>query len=463
MRTTQDFVGDRAVVIGGSIAGTLAARVLAESYREVVVVDRDKVVGVDKPRVGASHAVHAHGLHARGYLVMSELFPGLLEEARAAGLSVRDFGAMHWYFHGRRTRPADTGLLSIAGNRPLLEGLLRARVAALPNVVYRDCTEVLGPLTTSDRRTVIGVRLRPRVVDAPEQRRDADAVVGATEPLDADLVVDASGRGSRLPVWLAELGYERPEEERVKIRLAYTTRMFRRSPETFDGPMAINTIASPAHPRGAFFGQAASGHCLLSLTGMVGDHPPTDADGFLAYTRSLPVPDIHDAVRDADPVTDAVSFKFPSAVWRHYERLARFPKRLVVLGDAVSCLNPVYGQGMTVAATQAMALRSLLRGNPDPDTLDPRAAFARAVSGPWRLSSSGDLDFPGVVGSRPLRVRVHNAYLSRVQYAATKDPEVTRALMRVTGLIDPIRALWRPRLVAKVWWLARNRPGRSVH
>lgn len=447
-------IGDRAVVVGGSIAGTLAARVLAESYREVIVLDRDEVLGVAGPRRGVPHALHAHGLHARGYRILAELFPNLLDEARGlAGLTIRDFAGMRWYFDGRPMRTTESGLLSIAGSRPVLENYLRSRVAGLPNVSYRQCTDMVGLLTTPDRVRVTGVRIRE-----PGGTKPGGTEPGGTDPVDlpADLVVDATGRGSRMPLWLDELGYGRPPRERIRIGVAYTTRTFRRAPGTFGGPMAINPVASPAFPRGAFFGQTATGDCRVSLTGMLGDQPPTRPDGFLAYVRSLPVPEIFEAVRDAEPTSDAVSFAFPASVWWHYERLARFPQRLLVMGDAVCSFNPVYGQGMTAAAMQAMALRAHLRRGTPPDSRALQRAFARAIRDPWRISTRGDLDFPEVVGPRPVSVRLFNAYLARLRYAATKDPAATRALMRVTGLVDPPRALWRPGLVARVLWRSRD-------
>ena len=442
------ILGDRAVVAGGSIAGTLAARVLSDWYREVVVVDRDEVLGVTGMRKGASHAVHAHGLHARGYLILSDLFPGLLDDAKELGLPVRDFGLMRWYFNARPIARTETGLLSVAGNRPVLENYLRSRVAGLPNVTYRQHTDVLGLVATADRGRVTGVRIQERTPGSPEQR------------LDADLVVDATGRGSRLPVWLAELGYERPVEERMTIGLAYTTRTYRRRPGTFDGPVAINPVASPEHPRGAFFGQTATGDFRLSLTGILGDHPPTDPAGFEEYVRTLPVADIHQAVRDADPTGDAVSFTFPASVWRHYERLTRFPAGLAVLGDAVCSFNPVYGQGMTAAAMQVTALRRFLDGQSAADGRSYLRDVARQMRHPWQLSTRTDLDFPGV-GPRSLPIRLHNAYLVRLQYAMTKDPEVTRAYMRVAGLVDPPRTLWRLPLLVRVLRLARDMPATS--
>jgi 2-polyprenyl-6-methoxyphenol hydroxylase-like FAD-dependent oxidoreductase len=441
----------RAVVVGGSIAGTLAARVLADFYREVVVLDRDEVLGVNGPRRGVPHAVHAHGLHARGFLVLSELFPGLLEEAGSLpGLTVRDFGGMRWYFDGRPIRTADTGLRSIAGSRPVLENYLRGRVAGLPNVDYRQNTEVLNLLYADGQ--VTGVRLRPASSADPND---------VTE-LHADVVVDTTGRGSRLPHWLTEMGYPRPPVERMKIGLAYTTRTFRRRPGTFGPPQAINPVASPAHPRGAFYGQAVTGDCRISLTGINGDRPPADIEGFLAYTKSLPVPDIGEAVADAEVIGDAASFTVPSSVWNHYEKLPAFPRRLVVLGDAVCSFNPVYGQGMTVAAQQAMALRDHLRRPAEPDFGALRKDIARTIEDPWVLSTRGDLLFDGVAGRRTAATRLFNAYMTRLQYAATKDPAATAALMRITGLVDPLRALRRPGLVARVLWQSRDMPRRRA-
>ncbi|MFV2178821.1 FAD-dependent oxidoreductase [Actinomadura sp. LOL_016] len=442
-------LGKRAVVLGGSMAGTLAARVLSEFYGEVLVVERDAVLGVRTPRRGAPHTVHAHGLHARGHLIVEELYPGLTDELRADGVPTGDIAGMRWYFNARRIMPADTGLVSLTAPRPVLEAHVRARTAALPGVTYLERHSIIGLLTTADRTRVTGVRV---------ERRDEPGEI----ELEADVVVDATGRGSRTPAWLEELGYRRPEEERVKVGLAYTTRHYRTRPEWFDGVQSINPVASPAHPRGAFFGQVGPDTCILSLTGILGDHPPTDPEAFLEFARTLPVPDVYEAVRDGEPLDDPVSFRFPASVRRRYERLDRFPDRLLVLGDAVCSFNPVYGQGMSVAAIEAMELRRHLRqGAPRP--AEYLTAVARAVDAPWEVSAGGDLDFPGVEGPRTLKVRAANAYMARLQYAATKDPKVTEGFMRVAGLMDPPTALMRPGMAARVLRHAIRRPapGRS--
>ncbi|MEV6647303.1 FAD-dependent oxidoreductase [Amycolatopsis sp. NPDC051371] len=439
----RDHVGNRAVVLGGSVAGSLAARVLAEFYRDVVVVDRDTVLGVSATRKGTPHTRHAHGLHARGQLILEELFPGFTENMRQQGYPVGDLGEMRWYFSGRRLPYTKTGLISVTPTRPILEHEIRSRVAALPNVTYLERHDILGVVSTPDHSRVTGVRVLPK------ENADGEVV------LDADLVVDATGRGSRTPAWLDELGYERPAEDRVKIGLAYTTRFYHRVPGSFEDTWSINPVASPAHPRGAFFGLSNEDMCIVSLTGILGDHPPTDPEGFLEFARSLPVPDVYEGIKDAEPIDAPSSFGFPASVRRRYERLRRFPAGLAVIGDAVCSFNPVYGQGMSVAAWEAMTLREHLRAG----QYDPRGylkALGKVVDNPWEVSAGGDLAFPGVEGKRTAKVNMGNAYVGRVQYAASKDPEVAKGFMRVAGLIDPPAALMKPRMMARVLRASRD-------
>ncbi|MBW4721824.1 FAD-dependent oxidoreductase [Saccharothrix obliqua] len=446
--TAERVVGDRAVVLGGSMAGLLAARVLADSYGEVVVVDRDGLTGTTSARRGVPQGRHVHGLLARGQQVLDELFPGFTEEAVADGIPTGDLGELRWFFHGRRLRPAPTGLVCVSATRPRLEALVRNRVAALPNVRFLERRSVDGLIATPDRRAVTGVRVRGEGPDA------------AVEELTADLVVDATGRGSRTPVWLSELGYARPEEDRIRIDLSYTTRIYRpREGRALVDDLSINPVSSPSHPRGAFLSRIEDGCYVLSLTGVFGDAAPTDPDGFLDWVRSLPVPDIHEVIRDAEPLGDPVQFRYPHSVRRRYERLTAFPDRLLVMGDALCSFNPVYGQGMTAAALEAVELREHLRaGAPRP--LEFLRAVARVIDVPWDMSAGGDLAYPQVTGRRSLKVRVGNAYMAKVQAAATGDGAITRAFMRVAGLVDPPGSMMRPGMVLRVLRAARK-VGRS--
>lgn len=189
----------------------------------------------------------------------------------------------------------------------------------------------------------------------------------------------------------------------------------------------------------------------LTAYGLLGDHPPTDQAGFYAFIKSLAVPDIYDALQSADPIDEPVAFRFPTTVRRRYERMTSFPSGLLVTGDAVTCFNPVYAQGQTVAALSALVLRQHLHRGVAPDPLRYFRDLARdVIDAPWEMTQTVDLSFPGVPGERTLKVRMGQAYLARVQTAATRDGTITAAYMRAAGMVDPPSALMRPRLVLRV-------------
>ncbi|NUP02843.1 MAG: FAD-dependent oxidoreductase [Nonomuraea sp.] len=431
------LVAERAVVLGGGMAGLLAARVLAEHVTEVLVVDRDTLTGASGPRRGVPHGCHAHALLARGQQILDELFPGLTRQMIDAGVPAGDLAtSLRWYFNGRRLQPAPTGLISVSATRPVLEEQVRNRVTALPNVRFLERTDILGPTTTPSGDRITGVRVR-----------DAE---GDERHLASDLLVDATGRGSRTPAWLRELGFPRPGEDRVKVGLAYTTRHFRLRGDPYGEDLSINPVASPSNPRGAFFPKLPGDMSMCSLTGLLGDHPPADLEGFLAFAKSLPVPDVYEAIRDAEPLDEGVTFTFPASVRRRYERLPAFPDGLLVMGDGVCSFNPVYGQGMTVAAMEAMILRDHLAEGRTPRWRAFFKDISRVIDVPWDISAGADLAFPGVEGKRTAKVRIGNAYMARLHAAAARDGSITAAFMRVAGLVDPPQTLMKPGLVLRV-------------
>jgi 2-polyprenyl-6-methoxyphenol hydroxylase-like FAD-dependent oxidoreductase len=432
-------VGDRAVVLGASMAGLLAARVLAEAYAQVTVIDRDQLPEGSAQRRGVPQGHHLHALLARGQQALEELFPGLTAELVAQGVPAGDMlASARVYLSGYRLRQARTGLVLLCASRPVLEGHVRARVRALPNVAVLESCDIMGLAATPDGRRVTGVRV---------QRREGGS---AEEVLGADLVVDATGRGSRTPVWLEALGYGRPATDQVRIRLGYATRNYRLPHGVLGGDLAALHGFTPQHPRGGAFQVLDGGRLMVTLGGVLGDHPPTDPDGFLAFARSLRFPDIYELIRDAEPLDDPVAFRFPASVRHRYEQLARFPDGLLVLGDAVSSFNPIYGQGITVAALEALALRRHLERGIEPQ---PRRFFgevARVVDVPWDIAAGGDLIFPGVPGRRPLKVRLVSAYLARLHAAAAHDATLAVAFVRVIGMVAPPQSLLGPGVALRV-------------
>jgi 2-polyprenyl-6-methoxyphenol hydroxylase-like FAD-dependent oxidoreductase len=434
-------VGDHAVVLGASMAGLLAARVLADAYAQVTVIDRDQLPETRTHRRGVPHGRHVHALMPGGQQALEELFPGLTAELIAQGAPVGDLLANgRWYLNGHRLRQAHSGLVALSPSRPVLEGHVRARVRALPNVAFLDSCDIVGLATTPDGRRVSGARVLRR----------ADG--GAEEVVDADLVVDATGRGSRSPVWLQALGYARPETEQVRIGLGYATRAYRLPPDAFGGDRGVVQAATPQHPRSGVLLLLEGDRWMVTLGGRLGDHPPTDPDGFLDFARSLRFPDIYEAVRDAEPLDDPVGFRFPVSVRHRYERLDRFPDGLLLMGDAVCSFNPVYAQGMSVAALEALTLRRQLQRGAVPQ---PRRWFrdlARVVDVPWDIAVGGDLAFPGVQGRRTPKVRLINAYLARLHAAAAHDASLAGAFLRVAGLVARPQSLLRPGVAVRVLW-----------
>jgi hypothetical protein len=273
---------------------------------------------------------------------------------------------------------------------------------------------------------------------------------GRSAIIEADLVVDATGRGSRTPLWLDELGYRRPEQERVEIGLGYATRTYRLRPGAMNGDQMILTGAALACPRFGVLAVTEGGRHMLTTGGICGDHPPADPAGFDRFVSSLPTRDIELALAGAEPLDEPVSFRFPVSTRNRYERLREFPAGILVIGDAVCSFNPAYGQGMTVAATEALALRRFLAEGPD----RPARRFFRSISAaidvPWDIAVGGDLAFPQVPGRRPAKVRMVNAYLARLQTAAEHDGELARSLVRVIGLKDRPETLMRPGRMLRV-------------
>jgi 2-polyprenyl-6-methoxyphenol hydroxylase-like FAD-dependent oxidoreductase len=441
-------VGKHAVVLGASLAGLLTARVLSESFDRVTVVDRDTLPDGPVPRRGVPQSWQSHGMHARGREIFEELFPGLTDELVAHGASAGDVQRdVRWVNDGYRLRQHPSGLEGIAFSRPLLEDRVRARVRSLPGVTLRFPVDVLDLTAAGDR--VTGVLVRGRGDDG-----DGEAVA-------ADLVVDATGRGSHTPVWLETLGFPQPDESAIEIGLCYTTWDFPRRPGDLDGDIAAIITATVDVPRFGAMLAAEGDRWQVTAGGYLGDvASPGDIAAFRTFAASLPAPDIGDLVADRDPLAPGRLHRIPSSRRRHYERLSRFPRGFLVIGDALSSFNPAYGQGMTVAAVEALALRELLAPTGPAADADLAPRFfrraARIIDVPWDIAAGGDLRIPDVPGRRPASIRLVNAYVARVQAAAAVDPDVGLAFLRVANTVDRPEALLRPSVALRVLRAVRS-------
>jgi 2-polyprenyl-6-methoxyphenol hydroxylase-like FAD-dependent oxidoreductase len=428
------------------MSGLLAARVLTDCFPRVTLVERDDLRQVVEHRRGLPQGRHTHGLLARGREVLEELFPGLSQELLRQGGVLADLqDDCRWHNDGHLLRQSHSGLHGIALSRPMLERAVRARVLALANVT------LLAPCDVDELQhragEVTGVRVRPR-----------DG--GPTQDLHADLVIDATGRGSRTPTWLESVGYPGPEVETIELSLGYVTRQFAWCPGDLYDDAAVVVGPTQQNPRFGVALRQEGQRWTVTIGGYGSDRAPADLDGFKTFANSLPSAEIGQLIADKGPLSEPLTYRFQSSQRRRYDRLRRFPNGLVVTGDAICSFNPIYGQGMSVAAIEALALRDVLASG-DQDI--GRRFFRRAVraaQGPWDIAAGGDLRLPVVPGPRPLKVRIVNAYVAQVQAAAAADEVVGRALLDVANLLRGPESLLRPQIARRV--LLGTRPGRAA-
>ena len=437
--------GREALVIGASMGGLLAARVLSAHFERVTVFERDEVADRPESRKGQPQTRHLHTLLAQGLHVFQRFFPTLRDDLVAGGAIEGDMGAdIRWHAFGGYRRQFESGMIGIMMTRPFLEHCVRRCVMAIPNVTIRGGCEVEQLMTTPDRQRVTGLQVK-------HGARSADA---ASEVIPADFVVDTSGRGSATPRWLEALGYEKPAESAVTVNMGYSTRTFRRKPGELEGARLILINPDfPATRRAGNVMPVEGDRWMVTLVGWGKDYPPADGEGFLEFTRSLPAPDLYNLIRQTEPLTDVIQHRLPSNLRRHYERLTRFPERHLVLGDAISSFNPVYAQGMTSAAMQAAALEETLEHSANGLDGLSRQYFpkvAKVVDRAWQLAVGEDFRAPDTTGPKPPALGLVNAYVTRVHRATHSDTEVYRAFLDVMNLVEPASVLMRPGMVWRV-------------
>lgn len=447
MANLKTKIGEHAVVLGASMAGLLTARSLADFFDTVTVVERDPLPDGDDVRRGVPQGRHLHALLPRGAQVIEEFFPGLLDELVLDGAQYfdgSDLSRLHYSVGGHLLARAGTApsFTAYCATRPFVEGHVRRRVRDIPNVTLRDEHNIVGLTATPDHRRVTGARV--------VSRRTGECAV-----LKADLVVDATGRAAHTPGWLEGLGYDRPPEDRVVVHLTYASQLLRMAG---DAPRELGFLVGivPGTPRGVGLLHCENDTWMFTVIGIAGHEPGGDLEAMCDFVDDCAPAHLLEAVRRAEPIGEPVRHKMPCSQWRRYDKLRRFPEGLLVTGDAICSFNPVYGQGMTVAALEALALR---------DCLSSGAAglawrFFRAAAAPirqaWQLSTNPDLALPEIEGTPPLSARLLNGYLDRVLTAAESDLAVVDQFVRVTSLVDPATRLLRPGMI---WRAARARRG----
>jgi 2-polyprenyl-6-methoxyphenol hydroxylase-like FAD-dependent oxidoreductase len=441
----SSLMGKQAVVVGAGMGGLTAARVLADHFERVLVLEQDALPGHADHRAGAPQSKHVHVLLGGGQRALCDLFPGFEDDLAKTGAVPLRVG-----LDVRAERPGydpfpqrDLGWHAYAQSRPQLEFSVRQRLSACANVVFHQRCRVQEVVARADGAAVAGVRCVKRE--------------GGTDTLEADVVVDASGRGTLTLSLLESMGRPLPEEATIGVDFVYSTAVFaipQDAPQEWKGVFCFGQ--APISSRGGLLLPLEGERWILSVAGRHGEKPPGDEAGFLAFVQQLRTPTIYNAVKDAKRLGPIARFRFRASTCRHYERLAAFPRGLLPLGDALCRFNPVYGQGMSVAAQEARALGQLLAARAsERDPLDGLAQsfFAEAsalIESPWAMAAIPDFAFPDTRGVRPANLEQMLMIGRALTTLAARDPAVHKLTAEVQHLLKPRSAYQEPALMERM-------------
>src|SRR6478752_2740952 len=446
-RTTE-----HAIIIGASLAGLCAARVLSDFYERVTVYERDNLPDGPANRAAVPQGRHVHLLMARGAQEFETHFPGLLDDMVAAGVPILEnrpdcihFGAAG-HVLGTHHKLQDE-FTAYVPSRPHLEWQIRRRVTAIDNLEFVRAA-VSEPRYEPGRQLVTGV------------------VLDSGDPVGADLVVDATGRGTRLPVWLAQWGFERPREDRVDVGIAYATYQLR-IPDGLIAEKVVVAGASRKQLLGLGMLYYEDGTWGLTTFGVAKVEPPDDFAGMCALADEILPRHVAAAIRQGEPIGGVAFHKFPTSRWRRFDKLDRFPAGIIPFGDAVVSFNPTFGQGMTMTAIQAGNLRAALESR-SPDLACVLAKATAKTTWPvWIMTSIGDLVLHGATGPMPWWYKPVGELFDQFLGAAETDPVLAEWFLRRFSLLDSLYMVPSARLVGRTirhnmkLWLAEKRSSTS--
>ena len=432
-----------AAVIGGSLAGLLTARVLSDHFDRVTVIERDHYPDQPEFRNGVPQSRHLHILLAKGHEILAQFFPTLEEDFKQMGIPNLDLGTdTVSYTAGGWTKRVKTGVISNPVTRVTIDWYVRQQLLKRANIHFITGTEVEKLVANASGTVITGVEVKSR---------DDQSV----QTIEADLIVDASGRLSKAPEWLKSLGYIAAPRQIVNSFLGYATRWYAIPTDRVHDWQIVLITSMPKEGinRGAAIQQVEGNQWVVTLAGVNKDYPPTDEEGFLEFARKLASPVIYEAIKDARPLTPVYGYRRTENVWNHYEQLPRHPDHFIVIGDAYCGFNPIYGQGMSVAAMEAQALDKLLhaKGAAHLEPAEFYGVLANIVENVWLMATGEDLRYPGTEGDRPgLLARLVQKYIDRVIAVLPLDEEVGTAFIKVNNLLEPPQSLMHPRIMARV-------------
>ncbi|MFK9090805.1 FAD-dependent oxidoreductase [Bacillus salipaludis] len=445
----NDLLGKRAVVIGGSIAGMLAARVLSDFFVEVIIIEKDKMTDQHLTRTGVPQGSHGHALLKSGEEILNDLFPGIVEELIEAGSVKSDFASeLAWNHHGSWKVKYQAGMSIIQQSRPFLESHIQRRLKQIPNISFIYETKAKKLLLNTDQLQIDGIMIQK------EEKMDQE--------IKADLVIDAAGAGSQTSSWLKQLGYQAPAKTEVKVDLFYASRIYRSlSSEKKDWSSLLVYPNPPSQNRGGGIFPIENQRWMVTLLGYGVDSPPNSGDEFLKYASSLEKLDVYDAIKEGQPETDVAIYRFPALRRFHFEKLSHFPNRLLVMGDAFCRMDPVFGQGMSISALEAVALKNELQKAVQKNgltqiSIQTHRCFSKIIDIPWLIALTEDFRFTNTVGKKPAGLPFLMWYVKKVILACETNEAVYGKLINVLQLKAHPFTLFSPATLKAVLFQPRS-------
>ena len=430
--TAGSVNGTHAVIIGAGMAGLLAAAALSDAFEEVTIIEKDSLPDSPEFRNGVAQGAHVHTLLGYGVEAMDNLIPGLMADLYSAG-AVKIRRNFDIWFHDAigPTPIRDVGILTPSVTRPLLEHVTRQRVLALHNVNLRDSTKMLD-FELDELNRVSGIRVLAD--DSPEL-------------ISADLFVECSGRASKLTGWLSAQGFGEAPSQRLKILMGYTSGFFRMPEDVAENGKACLMLAVPPEYRAAYLTPVDGDLWLATMYGRGRDTAPRDHEGFVAWAKGLPHPVIHDMLVRAEPVSDFKTYKIPFGIWYRFDKMPNFPQRLIPMGEALTSFNPMYGQGMSLAAGQALSLREAITGGLDAQLSARYFDGCHRLNGiGWSVMETRDFAHDCTSGDRPADLESRWQAARDIRQLAETDSEVHTLSVRVTHLLESPDKLARPEI-----------------
>jgi flavin-dependent dehydrogenase len=440
--TKKSFLGRRAVVVGAGLGGLSAARVLADYFDEVIILDRDDLPDEASPRPGVPQGKHPHGLLGAGLNVLENLFPGFGNELMRAGAEPMEPGFdMLYEIPGQEVWPRiKLNWPTYAMSRPLIEHTLRRQVERIANLKVRSGCRVLSIVSEGHALAARGIRY-----EGPDGNR---------KTLESDVVVDGSGNGSLTVEFLKATDRRPPVETRIGVNTRYASAFFERVDIGNDYKGVYTFPDAPEHSRGGLILPAENHLYQVVLIGRGNDIPPVNGDEFMSYARTLPTPSVYNAIKNAKRLTGISPFAFTESRWRHFARVPDFPNGLLPIGDAICRVNPVYGQGMTMALQEANLLFDLLQtlDGSQLATLAPTflAKAETLIADPWAMSAIPDFVYPETTGERPADLADRLNFQMALGRLAVRDAEVLELLTEIRHVLKPLSLLDDPTIVRRV-------------